>query len=107
MLRYAVGRLAVQAGGGAFPWGTLAVNLLGSFAAGLLIGWLGGRSSSAGAQLLLMTGFLGGFTTFSAFSIDTIALAERSVAIAMAYVAATLITGLAAAWVGLVLTRSA
>jgi CrcB protein len=107
VLRFLVGRLAATAVPGGFPWGTLIVNVAGSFAAGLLIGWLAGRSGHAGTQLLLMTGLLGGFTTFSAFSIDTLTLATRQPAAAVAYVSATLLLGLLAAWGGLLLTRSA
>ena len=72
-LRYAVAvgvdRLVARPG---FPWGTLAVNLLGCLAIGLLIGRYGGRwAARPDAQLLLVTGVLGGFTTFSSFALET------------------------------------
>ncbi|WP_439598507.1 fluoride efflux transporter FluC [Falsiroseomonas sp.] len=92
VLRYAISLLAVEQFGTAFPWGTLAVNILGSAAIGL--------AAALGVQgelrLLLVTGVLGGFTTFSAFSLETGLLFERSPWLAAAYVAASLILGLAA-----------
>ncbi len=70
-----------------FPWGTLTVNVVGSFAMGLLAGWLAfkaGESWSQHARLFLATGVLGGFTTFSAFSLDALLLWERGQALAAA-----------------------
>lgn len=70
-----------------FPWGTLTVNIVGSFAMGLLAGWLAfkaGESWSQHARLFLATGVLGGFTTFSAFSLDALLLWERGQALAAA-----------------------
>lgn len=60
------------------PWGTLAVNVVGGLAMGLLVGWLA-RTSAGGeaARLFLGVGLLGGFTTFSAFSLDSWLLLER------------------------------
>ncbi|NKE46017.1 fluoride efflux transporter CrcB [Roseomonas frigidaquae] len=92
VLRYAIALLAVETLGIAFPWGTLAVNILGSGAIGV--------AAALGVQgemrLLLVTGLLGGFTTFSAFSLETGLLFERSPWIAAVYVAASLLLGLAA-----------
>jgi CrcB protein len=64
--------------GTGFPWGVLAVNVVGSFIMGIVIGVLArvGPVSDA-TRLLLTTGFLGGFTTFSSFSLDAVLLAER------------------------------
>lgn len=107
VLRYAVGRWAASGLPAGFPWGTFLVNLSGSFAAGLLIGWLAARAGPepGTAQLLLMTGFLGGFTTFSAFSMDTVALAGRQPGMAAAYVIGTVALSLLAALAGLWLVR--
>jgi CrcB protein len=90
--RYLVSLAAIAHLGSAFPWGTLAVNILGSAAIGVAFG-LGLEGQ---ARLLLVTGFLGGFTTFSAFSLETGLLFERSPALAALYVAASITLGLAA-----------
>ena len=63
----------------AFPWGTLLVNVIGGLAAGLVAGWILSRSlgGADSTSLFLMTGVLGGFTTFSAFSLDAVLLWQR------------------------------
>ena len=89
--RYHVGRVALEQMGPGFPWGTLIVNLLG----GLLVGILAGMAvdENAADQPLWMfmgIGVLGGFTTFSAFSLDIFAMIERSqIAVAAAYAVAS------------------
>lgn len=71
--RYLIGLLALNLGGPAFPWGTLSVNLLGSFLIGLLFALAGRMQLPApDMQLFLITGVLGGLTTFSAFSLETV-----------------------------------
>ena len=90
--RYLVSVASLAAFGAAFPWGTLAVNIAGSAA----IGVAAGAGLEGHARLLLVTGFLGGFTTFSAFSLETGALFERSPWLAALYVAASVGLGLAA-----------
>jgi fluoride exporter len=109
VLRYAAGRAAAASLGVVFPWGTFLVNIVGSLAAGLLIGWLGTRGAAepGTARLLLMTGFLGGFTTFSAFSIDAVSIAGRQPGLAAAYVSGSVALSLAAAMFGLWLVRGA
>jgi len=85
------------------PLGTLAVNLVGSFAIGVCFVLLGPRE---GWQLFLMTGILGGFTTFSAFSLDTLKLIEGGqIALAIAYVIGSLAVSLAAVALGAALAR--
>lgn len=101
VLRYLVSVLALEALGAGFPWGTLAVNVIGSLA----IGVLGGLGVQSELRLLLVTGLLGGFTTFSAFSLETGALAERSVALAALYVTASVGLGLAGFALGWALAR--
>ena len=77
-LRYEVGRLTLRHFGPGFPWGTLAVNLIGGLAMGLLAGALSGIGmTSRPAWLLLGVGVLGGFTTFSSFSFDLFGMIER------------------------------
>ena len=85
------------------PLGTLAANLIGS----LVIGAMAGADVEGQARLLLVTGFLGGFTTFSSFSLDTLSLFEKGEGVAaLAYVGASVILSLAAALGGLALGRS-
>ena len=99
-LRFAAGRLI---GATAFPWATLAVNLLGSFAMGLLAGWLARQGGSGeGWRLFLGVGVLGGFTTFSAFSLEIVTLAQRgAIGMAALYISASLAGGLVALLLGL------
>ena len=86
------------------PLGTAAVNVLGSFAIGVLFIVLGNRD---GWQLLLMTGLLGGFTTLSAFSLDTLKLAEAGQPMqAAAYVIGSVVLSLIAVALGVALARS-
>lgn len=76
--RYGVGQLALKNLGAGYPFGTLFVNVTGSFLMGLLIEALALRISlSPALQALLVTGFLGGYTTFSAFSLDAALMIER------------------------------
>jgi CrcB protein len=83
VLRYQLGRWMTgwmgPAAMGVFPWATLAVNALGSLLMGVLAGWLTFRLTGNGEQLrlLLGVGLLGGFTTFSAFSLEMVLLIER------------------------------
>ena len=110
-LRYVVARLWLQTGptaAAAFPWATLWVNIAGSFAMGLLAGWLARAGAQAeGLRLLLGVGVLGGFTTFSAFSLEVVLLAERgAVGTAALYVAVSLAASLAGLFAGLTLVRS-
>lgn len=87
------------------PLGTVAVNVLGSFAIGMLSVWLAGQKAAPMA-LFLMTGVLGGFTTFSAFSLDTLKLIEGGrVTEAVVYVAGSVALSLAAVILGAALAR--
>jgi CrcB protein len=98
----AAGRLL----GTAFPYGTLLVNVVGSLAMGLLVGLFARRGASMELRLFLATGVLGGFTTFSAFSADAVALFERGdVAIAGGYVVGSVVLSIAALAAGLGLVR--
>jgi CrcB protein len=105
--RYVAGLGAAAALGATFPYGTLAVNVTGSLAAGLVIGMADGGAITPPARLLLLTGFLGGYTTFSAFAIETVRLAEQQGLLgAGSNVAANLVLGLAAAALGVAVGRS-
>ncbi len=93
-----------------FPWGTLTVNVVGSFLIGVFAAWFAFRGDSYTTQslrLFLTTGILGGFTTFSAFSLDFALLFERGDAmLAAIYVIASVALSLAAIFAGLWLVRS-
>ena len=107
-LRHLLGLQVGRLGGTAVPWGTLAVNLLGSLAMGLLAALLLPRGPAPHPMApFLMTGLLGGFTTFSAFAFDVFMLVERGRAgFALAYVAASVMLGLAAFVIGYAAVRA-
>ena len=113
VLRYQLGRAMTHWLGAqavmTFPWATLAVNLLGSFAMGLLAGWLGRLGASAEPyRLLIGVGLLGGFTTFSAFSLELMMLIDRGQAgQAFVYAAVSVLAGLSALYIGLIVMRIA
>jgi len=103
--RYLTGVAAVRIMGHGFPWGTLTVNILGSFLMGALVVVLAHLSATRFAPFL-MTGLLGGFTTFSAFSLDAVTLFQRgAMAEAAAYVFGSVILSLAALGGGMFLAR--
>lgn len=101
--RYGVGIAAARLLGLAFPWGTLAVNILG----GLAMGVLAARTTpdNESIRLLIGVGFLGGFTTFSTFSLETVRLMEHQPGFAALYAAASLLLSVGACWLGLSLGR--
>ncbi len=111
VLRHGVNLAAMRLIGLGFPWGTLAVNVVGSFAMGALAGWLAlkaGASWNQPVRLFFATGVLGGFTTFSAFSLDAVLLWERGQGgAAMVYVVGSVALSLAALAGGLALVRVA
>lgn len=99
--RYTCGALALHyAITWKFPLGTFAVNVLGCMIAGLLIGFAENHDFLSGqARLLVFTGFLGGFTTFSAFGVETVSLIQKGeVTVATAYVLSSVLCGLAGLW---------
>jgi CrcB protein len=95
--------------GSAFPYGILAINVLGSTAMGLAAGWFAFRShASPEARLFITTGVLGGFTTFSAFSLDTALLIERNqFTLAAIYVAGSVVLSVLGLFAGLWSIRAA
>jgi CrcB protein len=108
LLRYFVGQWALRLWGPNFPWGTLIVNIVGCFIIGVFAEMIARRfNASADLRLLLITGFLGGFTTFSAFSLDAISLFERGEAVmGGVYIAASVGLSMAAVIAGLALMRA-
>lgn len=103
--RYVTVTAALRALGPGFPWGTLAVNVLGSFVMGLLFVWLEARGMLRLAPLL-MAGVLGGFTTFSAFSLDVLKLWEAgATAAAAGYVLGSVVLSVGALVAGVALMR--
>ncbi len=109
MLRYAVNRIGSAWVGAVFPWTTLWVNVAGSFIMGLLAGWFAyrGEQSTQSLRLFLTTGLLGGFTTFSTFSLDAVFLWERGQCWASGgYVLASLMFALAGLVGGLAVVRA-
>ena len=107
MSRHAVGRATLHAFGPGFPLGTLTVNVAGSFLIGLAVGLFSLLETGQPTRLFLVTGFLGGFTTFSAFSLDALTLWERDASMAIMYVAASVLLSLAAIVAGVLLSRLA
>lgn len=104
--RYTTGIAVTRLLGKSFPWGTLAVNVVGSFLMGALVVVLLHLSANRFAPLLL-TGLLGGFTTFSAFSLDAVTLHERGdMGLAAGYVGVSVVLSIAALIAGLALARS-
>ena len=108
--RYGVNVWSLKAFGPGFPAGTLIVNVAGGLAMGLIAGWLAFRASvpwSQDLRVFLTTGILGGFTTFSAFSLDAVTLIERGdYGAAALYVVLSVVLSIAAVAVGLAVIRS-
>lgn len=117
LARYGLVRVSESALGAAFPYGVLTANVVGSFLMGALAGWLMARGGGLGlfldlsgqdaAKAALATGLLGGFTTFSAFSLDAVRLWEAgSHGAALVYVALSVSLAIVALIAGLTLARS-
>lgn len=105
-LRHLIGIAAARAFGPGFPAGTLIVNLLGCLAMGILAALLADKTSPRLAPFLI-TGILGGFTTYSAFALDAVTLWQRGDAgTAMTYIAATTAGSVAAVLAGMAFVRA-
>ena len=105
-LRHGVNVWAARVFGYGFPFGTLIVNIIGSFVMGLLVGFFAYRAGLVPQhmRLFLTTGVLGGFTTFSAFSLDAALLFERhSYAMALTYMVGSVVASIVALFIGLAL----
>lgn len=108
--RYQLGRLSGHLFPAAlWPWGTFAVNLLGGFAMGIVVGWLARFHAAPGEslRLLLAVGLLGGFTTFSSFSLEMVLMIERGqFGMAIGYATFSVVGAVAALIGGLSLMRT-
>jgi len=108
-LRYLTGGWVLRAMGTSFPYGTLTVNVVGSLVMGVLAAYFltRGQGGASTWPAFAMTGVLGGFTTFSAFSLDAISLLERGKSLeAMAYIGASVLLSILALYIGLTATRA-
>ncbi|HEU0153564.1 MAG TPA: fluoride efflux transporter CrcB [Arenimonas sp.] len=100
--RHLLGGWLLRQAGDGLPWGTLAVNLLGSFAAGFLLAWLEGRGPGAlYLRAFLIVGVLGGLTTYSALMLECLLYARSGrPGMLMVYLGTTLVAGFALVWAG-------
>ena len=93
-------------GDGRYPWGTFWVNVSGCLALGLITGWVDHHTGHTALQTVAGTGFCGGFTTFSTFTVESVRLVEAGrYGTAARYVVTSLVVGAAAAAVGLAISR--
>lgn len=108
VLRYMVHMVSLKIAGGGFPVGTMSVNILGSFAMGFLTAaFMASWQADDVIKLFLLTGALGAFTTFSAFSLDALTLYERGeVVAAVIYVVGSVALSIGALIVGVFVARS-
>ena len=106
--RFGVNLTAPRLLGADFPWATLIVNILGSLIMGFLAAFLAEKhSDQPDLQLFLLTGVLGGFTTFSAFSLDVFNLVQRGESsTAMIYASASVVLSIVAVFAGFVVSRA-
>lgn len=105
--RYVLGFYAGAAFGTAFPWGTLIINVSGSFVIGVLAELFALRwNVSPELRIFLIVGICGGYTTFSAFSLEVMTLIDRGATLqAASYIVGSVVTSLAALYAGLFLVR--
>ena len=107
--RYGAGKAALRLlGPTTFPWGTFSVNIVGGLLIGLLTGWIAlkGQTNGESVRLFAVVGVLGGFTTFSAFSLEMVQMLERrEMAMAAGYALASVFLSVVAVFVGLIIMR--
>jgi CrcB protein len=106
-LRYIINIVSPRLLGTAFPYHTFIINITGSIIMGLIAGYLAFKGDASQAwRLFLMTGVLGGYTTFSAFSLDAVLLYERgAIGLALFYVLGSVVFSIAGLFAGLALVR--
>lgn len=104
--RHLLGQVLLARLGPGFPWWTLTANIAGSLAMGVLVGWLARSGGSEATRLFLAVGVLGGFTTFSSFSLEFWMLFERgAMGQALVYVLSSVIVGILACGLGMLAMR--
>ncbi len=110
VLRHILNMAIGRAFGSDFPWATAFINVSGSAVMGLIAGWLAFKAQAEWSQhvrLFVATGVLGGYTTFSTFSLELILLIERGQAgTALAYIGGSVLFGVLGLWGGLFVVRS-
>lgn len=109
LTRYGVNLAAIAVAGHGFPWGTMAANIVGSFLMGALIAALAHATQAVpdALRLFAVTGFLGAFTTFSTFSLDTVSLWERGeIMQAVLYGSGSVVLSISALVAGMIVVRS-
>ena len=110
VLRHLVNVGMARVLGNDFPYGILFINITGSLVMGLLVGWLAFRAGvgwTRQVQLFVAVGVLGGYTTYSTFSLDAFRLIERGqIGLAALYVGGSVLLGVGGLWAGLALVRS-
>ncbi|MCF7750705.1 fluoride efflux transporter CrcB [Bacillus subtilis subsp. subtilis] len=101
-LRFMVGDAMLRQFGNGFPWGTLTVNLVGAFAAGVVMVWLQSRGNAALYwRAFLIVGIIGGLTTFSSMMLETLVMARTDRGLMMPlYLGVSLVGGMALVWLG-------
>lgn len=106
-LRHAINMICARLLGTGFPWGTFIINITGSTVMGLIAGYLAFKGDAAQPwRLFIMTGILGGYTTFSAYSLDSMLLYERGeIGLAALYVIGSVVISIAGLAAGLALVR--
>jgi CrcB protein len=104
--RYLISKLISEQLPSVFPWGTFTVNVVGCFLIGLVFGWGSKNAIELNGQLFLATGILGGFTTFSAFSMETLNLMNAGhTTTAITYVALSIVIGFVGTLAGYAMMR--
>ena len=105
LMRHGVNLVAARSGA-SFPWGTMTINVSGSILMGLVAGWFAARGDGMPTRLFIATGVLGGYTTFSTFSLEAMMLIERGeIVSALAYILGSVLLGIAGLFLGLLLMR--
>lgn len=107
ILRYVTNMITLKYYSASFPLATFIVNMVGCFLAGLIFGLITQETTEAqNLKFLLITGFCGGFTTFSAFALENVRLMNSgNTTTAIIYTLASVAAGLVAVWIGLLITR--